>query len=379
MHGRDWNDVFKRYEPLIPYIKHRADLTYILDQVNGELSVGHSFVFGGDYPKVEASSAGLLGADLKQGKKHWQIERIFTAESWNPKLKGPLDQPGLKVEEDNFLVGINGQAISKEDNIYQYLDGTVSEQTVLHINNKDTFKGSWQVTVEPIASESSLRQRAWVEDNRVLVDKLSDGKLAYVWVPNTSTQGFVSFNRYYFAQQDKLGAVIDERFNGGGFLDDYMVDLMSRKLRAGLTNEVPNGKPLQLPAGIKGPKVLLINELSGSGGDFFPWAFRQQKLGKLIGTTTWGGLVKSSVHYRLVDGGALTAPDNAVFDPIANEWVGENKGIVPDIDVYQDAKSLAAGKDPQLDRAVMELLIQLEGKPVKAIKPPKFSTPAIQK
>jgi tricorn protease len=378
MHGRDWNDVFKRYEPLIPYIKHRADLTYVLDQVNGELSVGHSFVFGGDYPKVEASSAGLLGADLKQGKKHWQIERIFTAESWNPKLKGPLDQPGLKVEEDNYLVGINGQAISKEDNIYQYLDGTVSEQTVLHINNKDTFKGSWQVTVEPIASESSLRQRAWVEDNRVLVDKLSDGKLAYVWVPNTSTQGFVSFNRYYFAQQDKLGAVIDERFNGGGFLDDYMVDLMSRKLRAGLTNEVPNGKPLQLPAGIKGPKVLLINELSGSGGDFFPWAFRQQKLGKLIGTTTWGGLVKSSVHYRLVDGGALTAPDNAVFDPIANEWVGENKGIVPDIEVYQDAKSLAAGKDPQLDRAVIELLIQLEGKPVKAIKPPKFSTPAIK-
>lgn len=379
MHGRDWNDVFKRYEPLVPYIKHRADLSYVLDLVNGELSVGHSFVFGGDYPKVEASSAGLLGADLRQGKKHWQIERIYTAESWNPKLKGPLDQPGLKVEEGHYLVGINGHEISKKENLYQYLDSTVSQQTVLHINDKDTFKGAWQVIVEPIASENALRQRAWVEDNRALVDKLSDGKLAYVWVPNTATQGFVSFNRYYFAQQDKLGAVIDERFNGGGFLDDYMVDLMARKLRAGLTNEVPNGQPLQLPAGIKGPKVLLINELSGSGGDFFPWAFRQQKLGKLIGTTTWGGLVKSSVHYRLVDGGALTAPDNAVFDPIANEWVGENKGIVPDIAVYQDAKALAAGKDPQLERAVVELLTELEGKPVKPVKPPKFSTPAIQK
>ena len=215
-------------------------------------------------------------------------------------------------------------------------------------------------------------------NNRRLVDKLSDGKLAYVWVPNTSTPGFVSFNRYFFAQQDKQGAVIDERFNGGGLLDDYMVDLMTRKLRASLTNEVPNGKPMQLPAGIKGPKVLLINELAGSGGDFFPWAFRQQNVGKLIGARTWGGLVKSSVHYRLIDGGALTAPDNAVFDPINNEWVGENVGIAPDIAVYQDAKSLDNDKDPQLERAVKELLKQLKKQRNKTVKPPKFSTPALQ-
>ena len=378
MHGRDWNEVFERYEPQVAHIKHRSDLTYLLDQVNGELSVGHSFVFGGDYPKVEKSTAGLLGANLKQGKKHWQLDRIFTAESWNPKLKGPLDQPGMKIEKGHYLVGINGQEISSGDNLYQYLDGTVGQQTVLHINNEDNFKDSWQVIVEPIASENSLRQRAWVEDNRRLVDKLSSGKLAYVWVPNTSTPGFVSFNRYFFGQQDKRGAVIDERFNGGGLLDDYMVDLMTKKLRASLTNEVPNGQPLQLPAGIKGPKVLLINELAGSGGDYFPWAFRQQKVGKLIGARTWGGLVKSSVHYRLVDGGALTAPDNAVFDPLKNEWVGENKGIAPDITVYQDAKSLAAGKDPQLERAVFELLEQLEGRQANVIKAPKFPTPAIK-
>ncbi|MFT5312031.1 MAG: tricorn protease, partial [Paraglaciecola sp.] len=337
-----------------------------------------SFVFGGDYPKVAKSTAGLLGANLIQGKKHWQIERIFTAESWNPKLKGPLDQPGMKIEKGHFLVGINGQEISSQDNPYQYLDGSVGQQTVLHINKEDSFTDAWQVIVEPIAKENSLRQRAWVEDNRRLVDKLSDGKLAYIWIPNTSTPGFVSFNRYFFAQQDKLGAVIDERFNGGGLLDDYMVDLMTRKLRASLTNEVPNGLPLQLPAGIKGPKVLLINELAGSGGDFFPWAFRQQKVGKLIGARTWGGLVKSSVHYGLVDGGALTAPDNAVFDPISNEWLAENKGIAPDIAVYQDAKSLAGGKDPQLERAVVELLEQLDGNQTKTINPPKFPTPAIK-
>ncbi|MEW6989743.1 PDZ domain-containing protein [Colwelliaceae bacterium 6441] len=378
MHGRDWNEVFERYEPQVVHVKHRADLTYLLDQVNGELSVGHSFVFGGDFPDVEKASAGLLGADLVQSNNHWKIARIYTAESWNPKLKGPLDQPGMKIEQGQYLVGINGQEISKNENPYQYLDGSVGKQTVLHINKEDSFKDAWQVIVEPIKSENSLRQRAWVEDNRRLVDELSDGKLAYVWVPNTSTPGFVSFNRYFFAQQDKLGAVIDDRFNGGGLLDDYMVDLMTRKLRASLTNEVPNGQPLQLPAGIKGPKVLLINELAGSGGDFFPWAFRHQNVGKLIGARTWGGLVKSSVHYALVDGGALTAPDNAVFDPLANEWVGENIGIAPDIEVYQDAKSLAKGKDPQLERAVAELLAQLAGNQPKPIKPPKFPTPAIQ-
>ncbi|NQZ82356.1 MAG: PD40 domain-containing protein [Colwellia sp.] len=377
MHGRDWNEVFSRYSPLIPYIKHRSDLTYVLDQVNGELSVGHSFVFGGDFPNVEKSSAGLLGADLVQDKKYWQIKRIYTAESWNPELKGPLDQPGLKVKAGNYIVGINGKELTANDNPYQWLDGTVDKQTVLHINNKAKFKGAWQVIVKPIASENSLRQRAWVEDNRRLVDKLSKGKLAYVWVPNTATPGYVSFNRYFFAQQDKQGAVIDERFNGGGFLDDYMVDLMTRSIRASLTNEVPNGKPLRLPAGILGPKVLLINELSGSGGDFFPWVFRQQQAGKLIGTRTWGGLVKSSVHYRLVDGGALTAPDNAVFDPIKNQWVAENVGIAPDMDVYQDAKSLAKGKDPQLETAVKELLKQLKKQKTKTVKPPKFPTPAI--
>ncbi len=207
-----------------------------------------------------------------------------------------------------------------------------------------------------------------------MVDKLSNGRLGYIWVPNTGGGGFVSFNRYYFAQQDKEGAVIDERFNGGGLLDDYMVDLMTRSLRAGLTNEVPNGKPMKLPAGILGPKVLLINELAGSGGDFFPWVFRQQKAGKLIGMTTWGGLVKSSTHYALVDGGGLTAPDNAVFDPINNKWIAENKGVAPDIEVRQDAKALSNGSDPQLERAVEELMKQLGIK--TEIKAPNFPLPA---
>ena len=375
MHGRNWEVVHDRYAPLIPHVKHRADLTYILDQVNGELSVGHSFVFGGDYPDTDNQTVGLLGADLTANNGRWQIKRIFTTESWNPGLTSPLDEPGMDVKEGYYLVGVNGREFTATDNPFEFLDGTLGQQTVLHLNQNAEFDGNNQVIVQPIRNENALRQRAWVEDNRRKVDELSDGKLAYVWVPNTAGAGFVSFNRYYFGQQDKQGAVIDERFNGGGFLDDYMVDLLQRDLRAALTNEVPNGQPLRLPAGIHGPKVLLINEMAGSGGDFFPWAFRQQQIGPLIGTTTWGGLVKSSVHYGLIDGGALTAPDNAVFDPINGKWVAENYGVAPDITVRQDAKSLQEGRDPQLERAVQETLKLLKAQGERKVKVPAFPRP----
>jgi tricorn protease len=375
MHGRNWDTVYSRYAPLVPFIKHRADLTWILDQMNGELSVGHSFVGGGDFPEVEKEKTGLLGADLVADNGFWKIARIYTTESWNPELTSPLDQPGVKIKEAYYIVGINGQEITAEDDPFQYLDGTLDQQTVLNINSKPQFDGSWKETIKPIRSETALRQRAWVEDNRRLVDSLSGGQLAYVWIPNTSMQGLISFNRYFFAQQDKKGAVIDERFNGGGLLDDYMVDLMKRTLRAAFTNEVPDGKPGRLPSGILGPKVLLINEMSGSGGDFFPWVFRQQKVGPLIGSRTWGGLVKSSVHYSLVDGGYITAPDNAIFDPINNKWIAENQGIPPDIDVRQDAMALSRGRDPQLERAVEEMMKLIRGINLD-IKAPPFPTPA---
>ena len=379
MHGRDWDKVYERYSPLVPFIKHRADLTYILDQVNGELSVGHSFVGGGDYPATDKNTVGLLGADLTPEKGYWKIERIYTSENWNPELSSPLKEPGLKVKEGNFIVGVNGKELKATDNPYQFLDGTSGVQTVLHINDKPEFEGAWKITVKTISSENALRQRAWVEDNRRKVDELSGGKLAYVWVPNTGNPGLVSFNRYFFAQQDKLGAVIDERFNGGGLLDDYMVDLMTRKLRAAVTNEVPNGKPFLLPAGILGPKALLINEKAGSGGDFFPWVFRQQKAGPLIGVTTWGGLVSSAIHYQMIDGGYVTAPVNAVYDPAHDKWVAENEGVAPDIEVRQDAKSLEADRDPQLERAVQEVLKMVEKEGVINTAHPPYSTPAIKK
>jgi tricorn protease len=378
IHGRDWSKVYKKYAPLVPFIKHRSDLNFILDQINGELSVGHSFVGGGDFPEVDKVQTGMLGADFEIVNSRYRIKRIYTSENWNPDLSGPLDQPGFKIKEGDFIVGVNGVELDSTKDIYELLDGTLGKQTLLHIHNQPQFEGHWTEIVEPTRSENSLRQRTWVEDNKRMVDKLSGGRLGYIWVPNTGGPGFVSFNRYYFAQQDKEGAVVDERFNGGGLLDDYMVDLMTRKLRAALTNEVPNGKSFKLPAGILGPKALLINELAGSGGDFFPWVFRQQKAGPLIGATTWGGLVKSTVHYSLVDGGFVTAPDNAVFDPNTNQWIAENKGVSPDIEVRQDAASLSQGKDPQLERAVQELLKALGNTPKQEITHPPFSKPAIK-
>ena len=376
MHGRDWDKVYTRYAPMIPHVRHRADLTYILDMMNGEMSAGHSFVRGGDFPDTESYPTGLLGADLSRENGLWRIKRIFTTESWNPELSSPLSRPGLKVTEGDYILSINGQSLTSDDNIFEYLAGTNGIQTTIEFSNNDKAEDGFSETIIPIRSESALRRRAWVEDNRRKVDELSNGQLAYVWVPNTSGAGYNSFNRYLFAQQNKRGLVVDERFNGGGLLDDYMVDLLTRELRAAITNEVPGGKAFGLPAGIHGPKVLLINEMAGSGGDYFPWVFRHQGAGKLIGQTTWGGLIKSSTHYIFIDGSSMTAPDNAVFDPIEKEWIGENYGIAPDIYVRQDAKSLEAGGDPQLERAVQELMEQLKSIPVQDMSPPAYPTPA---
>jgi tricorn protease len=370
LHGADWDAVYRRYAPLVPFVRHRTDLTYLLDQVGGELSVGHSFVGGGDFPIVDSTRVGLLGADLALEGDRWRIARIYTGESWNPELRAPLDAPGLRVRAGNYLLEVNGVPLHAADNPLQLLDGTAERQTVLRLNDRPVADGSWTITVVPVRSENALRTRAWIEDNRRKVDSLSGGRLGYVWVPNTGGGGYASFNRYFFAQQEKAGAVIDERFNQGGLLDDYMVDYMSRRPIGGVSNDVPGGVHFPLPmAGILGPKVLLINELAGSGGDYFPWAFHELKVGPLIGTRTWGGLVAASVPYPLVDGGFITAPSAAVFG-LNGEWTAEGIGVPPDIEVPLDAKSVAAGRDPQLERGVTEALKLLQQSPAKPLTLP---------
>jgi tricorn protease len=369
-HGADWGAVRTRYEPLIPFVKHRSDLTYILDMVGGELAVGHSFVGGGDTPQVDSSRIGALGADLVADRERWRIARIYTSESWNPGLRAPLDAPGVKARPGDYLLEVNGVPVTTRDEPWKALDGTAERQTVLRLSERASGEGAWNVTVVPVRSEVQLRQRAWVEDNRRRVDSLSKGTLAYVWVPNTGGPAITAFDRYYFAQQDRKGAVIDERFNGGGLLDDYMVSIMNRQPVGGVTDYTPGAKSLRLPAsGVLGPKVLVTNELAGSGGDYFPWVFRQMKVGPLIGTRTWGGLVNAAVPYPLVDGGTITAPALAVFGP-NGEFIAEGEGVHPDIEVLQDSRLVMQGRDPQLERAVEEALKLVATKAVEAPKPP---------
>ncbi len=376
MHGNDWNAVRARYRPLVQWVRHSADLAYVVDLVNGELSVGHSYVRAGDLPAVDTSRVGTLGADLVLENGGWRIKRILTTESWNPGLGAPLDRPGLRVRAGNFLVGVNGQALQATEDPYRLLDGTAGRQTVLHINTRPSMDSAWTIIVTPANDENALRTRAWVEDNRRKVDSLSGGRLAYAWIPNTSAPGTTSFDRYVFAQQDRAGAIIDERYNGGGSLDDYMVDHLTRTLRAGISNSAPGAKPWLLPQGVLGPKALLINERAGSGGDYFPWAFRQQKAGVIVGARTWGGLVSAASHYPMVNGLSVTAPVYRVFDAINNTWIAENEGVPPDIEVLMDEKSVGEGRDPQLERAVQEVLKSVQALGAKPVVPPPATKPS---
>ena len=369
VHGADWNAVRARYAPLISSVRHRTDLTYVLDMIGGELSVGHSFTGGGDNPQVDSSRVGALGADVVADGDRWRIARIFTSESWNPGLRAPLDAPGVKARVGDYLLEVNGVAVTTKDEVWKALDGTAERQTVLRLAERASGERAWNVTVVPVRSEVQLRQRAWVEDNRRRVDSLSHGKLAYVWVPNTGRPAVTAFDRYYFAQQDRKGAVIDERFNGGGLLDDYMVSIMNRQPVGGVTDFVPGSKNTRLPAsGVFGPKALVTNELAGSGGDYFPWVFRQMKVGPLIGTRTWGGLVNAAVPYPLVDGGTITSPALAVFGP--SGFIAEGEGVPPDIEVLQESRLVMQGRDPQLERAVAEVMKAVESNAVVAPKPP---------
>lgn len=367
IHGADWDWVYEAYSPWVEHVGHRSDLTHLLDVLGGETAVGHSFVGGGDNPDVESVPVGLLGADYAIEKGRYRFERIHDGENWNPGLRAPLAAPGIDVSAGDWLVGVNGEELTAETNLHAALEGTAERQTVLHINDKPSMKGAREVTVVPVASEFALRQRSWVEDNRRKVDELSDGKLAYVWLPNTGFGGYSFFNRYFFAQQHKQGAVIDERFNGGGFAADYIVDLLSRELQGFFNNPVGENKPFTNPnAGIWGPKVLIINESAGSGGDLLPWMFRNMKIGPLIGTRTWGGLVGIWDVPPLVDGGLITAPRGGFYNN-EGEWAVENEGVAPDIEVEQTPKEVAAGRDPQLERAVAEALRLLEnydGQPI---------------
>ena len=371
MHGADWPKVKEMYGQLLPYVNHRADLNYLMDMMGAEIAIGHSYVRGGDMPEVPAVRGGLLGADFAIENGRYRVTRIYDNESWNPDLRAPLAAPGANIAVGDYILAINGVELKAPDSIYRLLDGTAGRQTSLTVNNTATMTGARNVTVVPVANETGLRTRAWVESNRRLVDKLSDGQLAYVFVPNTGQGGYQSFNRYYFSQQEKKGVVVDERFNGGGSAADYIVDVLGRDFDGYFNNVAGDRYPFTSPsAGIWGPKVMIINEMAGSGGDLMPYMFKRRKIGPLIGKRTWGGLVHTADTPPFIDGGSMIAPRGGFFTR-DGRWAVENEGVGPDIDVENWPKEVIAGRDPQLERAVAEALRMLKERPVdRAVKEP---------
>ena len=381
MHGSDWPKMKQMYGELLPFAMHRADLNYLLDNMGAEIAIGHSYVRGGEMPEVPSSPGGLLGADLEVESGRYKITRIYDNESWNPDLRAPLAAPGVDVAVGDFIVAVNGVELKAPDNIYRLLDGTANRQTVLAVNAKPALEGARQVTVVPVPSEQGLRTRAFVEHNRRLVDKLSGGRLAYVYVPNTSQPGYTSFNRYYFAQQDRLGAIIDERYNGGGSAADYIIDVLQRDFDGYFNNVAGDRYPFTSPsARIWGPKVMIVNEMAGSGGDLMPYMFKRRKVGLLVGKRTWGGLVHTADTPPFIDGGSMIAPRGGFFTR-DGKWAVENEGTAPDIEVENWPKDVVAGKDPQLERAVEEALRLLKEKPVNRLtkEPPPPSWGARKK
>ncbi len=365
MQGTNWPRMKEMYGAMLPHVAHRADLNYLLDNMGAEIAIGHSYVRGGAMPEVPTNPGGLLGADFTIENNCYKIARIYDGESWNPELRAPLAGPGINVSAGDFILAIDGVNLTAPDSIYRLLDGTANRQTVLTINNRPDAQGARQVTVVPVTNDQPLRTRAWVEENRRYVDKRSNGQLAYVYVPNTGQGGFDSFNRYYFAQQDKHGAVIDERYNGGGSAADYIIDVLQRDFDGYFNNVAGDRRPFTSPsAGIWGPKVMIVNEMAGSGGDLMPWMFRYRKIGPLVGKRTWGGLVHTADTPGFIDGGTMIAPRGGFFTR-EGKWAVENEGTAPDIDVENWPKDVIAGRDAQLDRAVDEALRLLKEKPVQ--------------
>lgn len=361
-HGLNLVKAEGKYAPYLKGAGGRDDLNYLFEEMLGELNVGHMFIGGGDTPETKKVKGGLLGADYKVENGRYRFARIFNGESWYPSLRAPLTQPGQEVKTGEYLLEVNGREVRPPVAVYSWFENTAGKQVRLKVGPNADGKDAREVTVIPVDNEFELRNRAWEEDNRRKVDQLSGGKVAYVHVPDTANGGYINFNRFYFAQTDKQAAVIDERYNHGGAIADYIIDMLKRPLRnCATTREGGNWcSPL---AQIYGPKTMIINEMSGSGGDALPWMFRQDKIGTLVGTRTWGGLVGIGGYPRLMDGGGVTAPRAAIYG-LKGEWEVENQGITPDIEVENDPASVAAGHDAQLEKAVQVTLEELKKNPV---------------
>lgn len=366
LHGIDADAMDKRYTPFLANLVTREQLNYLFEDMLGELSIGHMFIGGGDMPRVNPIPGGLLGADYAFVNHRYRLTRVYDGEHWNPRLWAPLASPGVNAKAGEYILSIDGKDLGELNDIYLALEGKAGKQVKVKIGPNPDGSGAREVTVVPIASEFGLRSRAWSEDNRRRVAEATGGKVGYVHVPDTAQGGWTEFNRYYYAQSDKLGMVVDERFNHGGLINNFMIDEMIKPLRGVFTPRY--GKDWPTPGvSVFGPKVMLANEFAGSGGDMFPWLFRDAKIGPIIGKRTWGGLV-AAAGFELPDGGSVRAPDCAFYNPNGT-WDVEGWGVAPDIDVELDPYLWRQGRDAQLERAISEILARMKTfdypKPIK--------------
>lgn len=351
LHGVDLATTMTAYEPYLDGLSSRSDLTYLMQDMMGELSVGHLGVGGGDQPDVETVETGLLGADYEVANGRYRFARVFSGENWNPTLRAPLTEPGVTVTAGEYLLTVDGRDVTASDNLYSFFENRAGKQVRLRVGPNPDGSGARDVVVVPVSSEANLRTLAWVEDNRRKVDQMTGGRVAYIYMPDTATGGYTNFNRYFFAQVHKEAAIIDERFNGGGALATDIVEMLSRKPLSRVATR-HGGDELQPQGAIYGPKVMIVNEFAGSGGDAMPWYFRRAGVGPLVGKRTWGGLVGRAGAPALMDGGFVSSPSSAVWDPSQSKWIAENVGVEPDVEVEHDPEAVRQGKDPQLEKAV---------------------------
>jgi tricorn protease len=368
MHGADWPAMKEKYAVFLPDVPSRNDLNRLIMWMCSELSVGHHRVAGGDQRFTsERVAGGLLGADYEISNNRYRFKKIYGGLNWTPGLRSPLTEPGINAKPGEYLLAVNGKNVSAEQNLYSFFEKTAGKIVELTIGSNADGSGSRVVKVEPISNESALRNRDWVEGNLRKVHEATDGKVAYVYVPNTAGAGHEYFKRYFYPQADKEAIIVDERFNGGGLIADYYIDILTRPYQSHWNMRYCND--LKTPsASIQGPKVMIIDETAGSGGDMLPWMFHKFKVGTLVGKTTWGGLVGTLGFPELMDGGYVSAPNVAIWTK--DGFIVENVGVSPDIEVEMWPEEVISGKDPQLEKAIEVALEQLQKNPVeKPVRP----------
>lgn len=376
-HGADWEAVYDKYDDFLPHLATRRDLDRIIQWMLSELSVGHSYLTTGNYPDPpEDHPPGLLGADFETANDRYRFARVLGGLNWNPDLRAPLKAPGVNIEAGEYLLKVNGVPIRPPESIYRPFTDQVGRQVTLTVADNPEGRGTREVTVVPIADEGNLRYLDWLESNLEYVDDRTDGRVAYVHAPNTAGFGHEMFKRYFYPQSHKDALILDERYNGGGLVADYYIDILRRQYIAHWNFRY--GEDLISPRGaILGPKVLIVDETAGSGGDLLPWMFRKFDLGPIVGKRTWGGLVGILGFPSFIDGGSVTAP-NLAFWTEKDGFAVENEGVPPDIEVEQWPKAIAAGRDPQLDRAIEEVLRLLEENPPMDPERPDYPDRAVR-